>query len=78
MSELLEKIRIELEKALTGRPYLFRTDKTRQALDGNSAGVMANFDQQESDQKEPFLLVGKLPILQSTISNGFAPESAIR
>jgi hypothetical protein len=60
MSELLEKIRIELEKALTGRPYLFRTDKTRQALDGNSAGVMANFDSAGIGPKGAFFIGRKI------------------
>ena len=60
MTESQEKIRIELEKALTGRPYLFRTDKTRQALDGNSVGVMANFDSAGIGPKGAFFIGRKI------------------
>jgi hypothetical protein len=60
MTETQEKIRIELEKALTGRPYLFRTDKTRQALDGNSVGVMANFDSAGTGPKGAFFIGRKI------------------
>jgi hypothetical protein len=59
-TESREKIRIELEKALTGRPYLFRTDKTRQALDGNSVGVMANFDSAGIGPKGAFFIGRKI------------------
>jgi hypothetical protein len=60
MTELQEKIRIEIEKTLTGRPYLFRTDKTRQRLDGNSVGVMANFDSAGTGPKGAFFIGRKI------------------
>jgi hypothetical protein len=60
MTESQEKIRIEIEKALTGRPYLFRTDKTRQTLDGNSVGVMANFDSAGTGPKGAFFIGRKI------------------
>jgi hypothetical protein len=56
----MEKIRVEIEKALSGKPYIFRTDKTRQALDGCSAGVMANFDCAGTGVKESFLIGRKI------------------
>jgi hypothetical protein len=39
-----EKIRAEIEKALSGKPYIFRQDKQRQAIDGLSPGVLSNMD----------------------------------
>jgi hypothetical protein len=60
MSPEKEKIRIEIEKALYGKPYVFRTDKFRQALDGNSAGVLANFDCAGTGPKGAFLVGRKI------------------
>jgi len=39
-----DKIRIEIQKALAGRPFIFRQDKKRQEIDGLSAGVLSNMD----------------------------------
>ena len=58
MTESQEKIRIEIQKALDGKPYIFRTDKNRQALDGCSAGVLANMDTAGTGPKES-IMVGR-------------------
>lgn len=39
-----EKIRAEIQRALAGKPYIFRQDKQRQAIDGLSPGVLSNMD----------------------------------
>lgn len=39
-----DKIRSDLEEVLRNKPYILRTDKQRQELDGISAGGMANLD----------------------------------
>ena len=56
----MEKIKLEIEKALAGKPYIFRTDKTRQAIDGCSAGVLANMDCVGTGVKESFLIGRKI------------------
>lgn len=40
----LEKIRTEIEQKLEGQTHIFRISKERQEIDGNSPGVLANFD----------------------------------
>jgi hypothetical protein len=39
-----QEIRSAIEKALEGKPYIFRVDPQRKEIDGNSNAVMANFD----------------------------------
>ncbi len=60
LSETTEKIRIEIEKTLAGKPHIFRSDKTRQAIDGCSPGVMANFDCAGTGPSESFLVGRKI------------------
>ncbi len=40
----MDKIRLEIEKALAGKPYIFRQSAERQAIDGLSAAVLSNMD----------------------------------
>jgi len=58
--ESKEKIRSEIEAALRNRPHIFRTDKTRQAIDGNSAGVLANMDCSGTGPKDAFFVGRKI------------------
>jgi len=60
MTETQEKIRIEIQKALDGKPHIFRTDKSRQAIDGCSAGVLANFDCAGTGPKDAFFIGRKI------------------
>ncbi len=39
-----EKIKAEIQRALAGKPYIFRQDKQRQSIDGLSPGVLSNMD----------------------------------
>lgn len=55
-----QDIRIELEKAMAGMPYIFRTDEMRKKLDGNSAKVMANFDSAGIGPKGAFFIGRKI------------------
>ncbi|MFH0730754.1 MAG: hypothetical protein V2B19_30965 [Pseudomonadota bacterium] len=58
--EIQAEVRQGLEKTLAGKPYIFRTDKTRQALDGNSAGCLANFDCAGTGPKDAFFVGRKV------------------
>jgi hypothetical protein len=60
MNEKKERIRINLEKALAGRPHIFRRDKLRQQLDGNSPGVLSNLDCKGQGPKSPFFIGRKV------------------
>jgi hypothetical protein len=55
-----QDIRIELEKAMAGMPYIFRTDEIRKRLDGNSDKVMANFDSSRLGPKGAFFIGRKI------------------
>lgn len=55
-----EEIKTALEKALSNRPYIFRSDPIRQTLDGNSAGVLANFDSAGNGVPGAFLIGRKV------------------
>ena len=39
-----EEIRLGIEKALSGRPHIFRNDPLRKQIDGCSPGVLSNMD----------------------------------
>jgi hypothetical protein len=60
MNEKKERIRINLEKALAGRPHIFRRDKLRELLDGNSAGVLSNLDCKGLGPQNPFCIGRKV------------------
>jgi hypothetical protein len=61
-----EQIRQEIETALDKKPYVFRTDKTRKAIDGCSAGVLANMDCVETGPKESIMVGRKRAYVKSS------------
>ncbi len=65
MTEMQEEVKRNLEKVLAGRPHIFRVDKFRQQLDGNSAGVLSNMDIKGTGPKNPFSIGRKTAYLTS-------------
>jgi hypothetical protein len=55
-----EQVRIDLENALKDRPYVFRSDKLRQALDGSSGAVLSNLDCRGGGPANPFMIGKKI------------------
>lgn len=55
-----EDLKTALEKALDCQPHIFRNDPRRKELDGNSAGVMANFDCQGTGPEGAFYIGRKI------------------
>lgn len=55
-----QEIRSAIEKALEDKPYIFRVDPKRKEIDGNSNGVMANFDSAGNGVEGAFLIGRKI------------------
>jgi len=54
------KIRAELERLSENRPYYFRQDKDRRAIDGLSAGVLSNMDAAGTGPAEKIMIGRKV------------------
>ncbi len=68
-TDIKEQVRKNLEKELAGRPHILRTDKIRQMLDGNSAGVLSNLDCKGRGPKNPFFIGRKVAYLRDDYIN---------
>jgi hypothetical protein len=73
-----EEFRAGIEKALSGRPHIFRNDPLRKQIDGCSAGVISNMDAAQKGPEGAFQIGRKIAYPIDSYVNWVVSRTAAR